>query len=210
MPLRGCTRMRPHALFAVSLLFFGLAGPAAAVTDNHYRVLVLHSHRQSLPVNTDWYRGIVGGFASASDLRIDIEIEALDLLRHSGPDYVAHLLEVFRLKFAGEVPDLILPTYTPALELLLEHDLFPGVPIVFCAADSRAVTARELPAGVTGITSRPDIAGTAELAWRRSRRPPIYGLWDTLIGNGILGGRLIRIEQAGGAIFRFTLRAARS
>jgi len=100
-------------------------------------VLVLQSHRQSLPINTDWYRGIVRGFASAVGVRVDIEIEALDPVRYSEDDHIPHLLDVYRLKYAGAAPDLIIPTYMPALEFLLQDggDLFPDALVVFCAAD---------------------------------------------------------------------------
>ena len=280
---------------ALGLLAVCAAVSGTTLADQHYRVLVLHSHRQSLPVNTDWYRGIVRGFASAADVRVDIEIEALDLYRHSDQDYVAHLLSVYRRKYADEAPDLIIPTYTPALEFLLEHDVFPGIPIVFCGADSLAVAKRAMPGGVTGVASRPDFSGTVELAlrlhpeaptlavivgasaadqdferrareelhafdgrvefvWLRGmpfdelltaveRLPratpilyvlqledrtgasqfpfyttrrlaeianaPIYGLWDTLIGNGILGGRLIKIEEDGFRTAQMGLRVLR-
>jgi signal transduction histidine kinase len=269
----------------------------AAPVDQHFRVLVLHSHRQSLPINTDWYRGIVRGFASAADVRVDIEIEALDLVRYSEDDHIAHLLDVYRLKYAGAAPDLIIPTYTPALELLLEdgEHLFSDAPVVFCGADGLSIDGREIPSHVTGLTSRPEIAGTAELALqlspdarqlavivgsgamdrdfeRRARRElrsvaerieliwlrglpleelleavqrlprdtpilyvlqledrtgetqfpfyttrrlaevanaPIYGLWDTLIGNGIIGGRLVTIEEDGFRAAQMGLRILR-
>jgi signal transduction histidine kinase len=274
-----------RTLVTLALILLCVLASAEPVADKHYRVLVLHSFRNSLPVNTDWYTGIVRGFASATDLRVDMDIEALDLTRFSDPGYIAGLLEVYRRKYVGNSPDLIIPTYTPALEFLLDHgrDLFPGVPVVFCDADSRFVNARAIPRNVTGITSSPDIAGTAGLALRlhpdaqgiavivgshaldrlferRARRDlqpfedrvaltwlrgmpfeellaavqrlprdtpilyvleledrageslfpfyttsrlegvanaPIYGLWDTLIGHGIMGGRLITIEDDG-------------
>jgi signal transduction histidine kinase len=291
------TAIITRGLLALALAVFCVAAPAAPVADKHYRVLLLHSFRHSLPVNTDWYTGVVRGFKSASDLRIDIDIETLDLIRLSDPDYVANLLEVERRKYAEDVPDLIIPTYTPAFEFLLEHgeDLFPGVPVVFCAADSLAVSSRELPPNVTGIASLPDIAGTVELAlqlhphtrriavivgsdaldqlfeqrarqalrsladrveftWLRGMRleellatvqrlprdtpllyllqlkdrsgeshfpfyttsrlasvanAPIYGLWDTLIGHGIIGGRLATIEDDGFRAAQMGLRILR-
>jgi signal transduction histidine kinase len=286
-----------RALFALALTLVCIATAAAPVPDKHYRVLVLHTFRQSLPINTDWYTGIVRGFESASALRVDIDIEGLDLTRFSDPGYIADLLEIFRRKYAGNVPDLIIPTYTPALAFLLDHgkDLFPDTPIVFCDADTRFVSARQMPPKVTGITSLPDIAGTARLALQlqpdaqgmavivgsdaldrvfedRARQAlqsigdrvkltwlqglplnallaavqrlprtspilyllqlkdrtgeshfpfyttsrlaavanaPVYGLWDTLIGHGIIGGRLVTIEADGDLVARMGLRVLR-
>lgn len=285
-------------LRSILLLVLSLAwADAALARDGPYRVLVLNSFRQSLPVNTEWYRGIVRGFQSASELRIDIDIETLDLARFSDPGYVADLLKLYRRKYTGNLPNLIIPTYTPALEFVLDHGehLFPGVPVVFCSADGLSVAGRHLPPYVTGVTSLPDIAGTAELAlqlqpdarrmavivgsgaldklferrarqdlqsfedrveltWLRgmplaellaavrrlprdtpllylleltdrtgaSRFPfytttrlatvanaPIYGLWDTLIGHGIIGGRLITIEDDGFRAAQMGLRILR-
>jgi signal transduction histidine kinase len=282
---------------SVLALILSLAWLDIALADRGpYRVLVLHSFRNSLPVNTDWYRGIVRGFASAPDLQIDIDIEALDLTRFSSSGYITDLVEIYRRKYA-DPPDLIIPTYTPALKFLLHHgeDLFPDVPVVFCGADSLSIKEQEIPAHVTGIASLPDIAGTAALAlklhpkargmavivgadvldkdfeqrarrdlqafedrvdfiWLRGMRleklvaavqklppdtlilyvlelkdrtgdsqfpfyttrrlasaanAPIYGLWDTLIGNGITGGRLITIEQDGFQAAQMGLRILR-
>jgi signal transduction histidine kinase len=272
-------------LLAFALLLICGAAPAAPAAEKHYRVLVLHSYRHSLPVNTDWYRGIVRGFESAPDLRILFDIEALDLVQLSDSDYIADLLEIYRRKYAGSLPDLLIPTYTPAFKFLLDHgnDLFPGVPVVFCSVDTEFVSTRKMPSHVTGVTSAPDFAGTIQLALRlqpdarrmavivgahaldkifedrarqalqsfedgveftwlqgmpleellaavqglprdmpilyvleladrtgKSQFPfyttgrlagvanaPVYGLWDTLIGNGVIGGHLITIEDDG-------------
>ncbi len=274
--------MRIAALLV--LLFISAALPAQD-RGEPYRVLVLHSHRSSLPANTDWYNGIVRGFASAPDLRIQIDVEAPDLTRVDDADYVAELRRSYALKYRDYQPDLVITTFTPAFLFLLKYgvELFSDVPIVFCDADGRIVDAHKLPATMTGVTFNPDIAGTLELAlalhpdtervavivgagvygqryerlakqafqslktrpdfvWFKglpsielleavSRLPPrtvilyliqyqdragdaytpqsilrdvvdvatvpTYGLWDTLIGTGIVGGRLVAVEEDG-------------
>ena len=93
-----------------------LAWPAAAQDKGApHRVLVLHSFRNSLPVNADWHNGLVRGFSSAPDLLVEIDTEAPDLSHFMGTDYVGDLL------VHGE-------------------DLFPGVPIC-----SFGLTAASLP-----------------------------------------------------------------
>jgi hypothetical protein len=72
------TGITARALLTLVLILYCVAVPGAPVVDKHFQVLVLHSYRHSLPVNTDWYRGIVRAFAWAPDLRIDIEVETLD------------------------------------------------------------------------------------------------------------------------------------
>ena len=271
-----------------------LAAPGASES---YKVLVLHSFRNSLPVNADWYGGIVRGFSSEADRLVEIDIEAPDLNRFGDADYVSNLLEIYRHKYRDQKPHLIIPTYTPAYKFLLDYgeELFPGVPIVFCGADSRFVASRERAPHITGVTSHRDIAGTLELAlqvhpgtqrvavivgsgimdlqfehdarqalepfgervefmWLRglplaelietvSKLPentvilylvqlqdrtgktyipinmledvslasnaPVYGLWDTLLGHGIIGGRLMTMEDEGFQAARMGLRILR-
>lgn len=306
--LHGRTRaalvagIRAKIVAALALLFFSSVMASSAQYERgglneRYRVLVLHSFRNSLPVNTDWYKGIMRAFASASDLRIEVDIEAPDLTRFADSGYVSNLFEIYRRKYLDEAPDLIIPTYTPAYKFLLEHgeDLFPDVPIVFCGADSLFVTAQERASHITGIPRQPDIAGTVALALqlhpdarriavivgsgamdklfegfaRKAVRPfeervrvtwlqgmplgelmaavqqlprdtpllylvqledrtgrtyvpidttrqlasvanaPIFGLWDTLIGHGIIGGRLATLEEDGFQAAQIGLRILR-
>lgn len=153
-------------LAALVLMLMCTPAFAAPAADEPYRVLVLHSFRNSLPVNTDWYNGIVRGFSSETDRQVEIDIEAPDLTRFGDADYVSNLLDIYRHKYRDQQPQLIIPTYTPAFRFLLDYGeaLFPGIPIVFCGADSRFVASRERAPHITGITSHRDIAGTLALA----------------------------------------------
>lgn len=269
---------------------------AAAAPDEPKRVLLLHSFRTALPINAAYTSGVVKGLDPAGEYRLELDTETLDLSRVDDDDYVHKLIEIYRLKYRAAPPDLIIPTYTPALRLLLRRgdELFPGVPIVFCGADVGAVEAAHLPAHVTGVASRRDFAGTLEMMsrlqpdlqrvavvigasnldkeWEEDARQalapykdklefdwlrglplptlrtavnslpprtgilyvvqfsdrdgvpqvpvqvaralaeaanaPVYGLWDTLIGTGIVGGRIVSIERdsvAAGQIARRVL-----
>jgi len=278
----------------VLLLLLSLAQANAAVAnDEPFRVLVLHSYRSSLPITSDWYAGIVRGFASAPDMKVDIDSESPDLTRLGGVDDTRlqqdeqfnWLLEFYRKNYEDRKPHLIISTDTLALRFLLAYggELFPGVPIVFLDADREFVAARKLPANVTGVTGFLDIKGTLELVlhvhpdtqrvavivgssvldkdyervarqavdsfasriefvWLRgvpvdelvealnnlpertvalylvqfrdrtgkryvprsmlqafstAAKVPVYGLWDTLLEHGIVGGRLATIEEDG-------------
>ncbi len=288
----------PTRLFpALVLMTFFASASAAPVQSETYRVLLLHSFSSSAPVNADWHRGIAEGFSSTPELVVEIESEFPQLSRLGDAGYVSNLLAILRQKYAGHQPHLIIPTYTPAFKFLLDHgeDLFPGVPIVFLAADSDFVAAQNLAPHITGITSYPDVAGTLELAlnvhpdthqvvvivgsgdvdkqfersarealrpfgtrigftWLRglplgelrdavrelapdtvilylvvledrtgaihvpvntlravstSANAPIYGLWDTLLGHGIVGGHLANIEDMGLEVAQMGLRVLR-
>jgi hypothetical protein len=101
------------AVVIVRFVLFLICALASAkpVADKHYRVLVLHSFRNSLPVNMDWYRGIVGGFESASDLRIDVDIESLDRVTEtSGAREPAATYQVGGLGGGGWARDGLTPS----------------------------------------------------------------------------------------------------
>jgi len=282
---------------ALASVLLCVAVSASAATGEHYRVLLLHSFRQSAPVNADWYSGIARGFERVPGLRVDIDVETLDMGLARDESYFEGLKLVYRRKYADPKPQLIIATYTPALRFLLDSDkeLFPGIPILSLGADSQFVVGRKFPPNVTGITTFADIAGTLELALqihpgtehvaviagagpldeafdRRARQAlqpfesrvklrwltgmsleeltsavhqlprhsvilylvafqdrnrksyiprnlveslsaaadaPIYGLWDTLLGHGVVGGRMITIENDGLLAAQMALRILR-
>jgi signal transduction histidine kinase len=279
------TRVLTGTAALIVLLLFRAATAAVPESTEPYRVLVLHSFRNSLPVNTDWYKGLVRGFTSVPGVEVWIDTETLDLGHVRDARYLNDLGDIFRRKYGDPKPQLIIPTYTPALQFLLDYGekLFPGVPILFLGADSQFVATRKLPPRVTGITTHLDVAGTLELALRvqpaarrvavivgagpidkefernarealrafgarvelrwlegmpldelsealrelpresvilylvelqdrtgrsyvpastldglsRAANAPIYGLWDTLLGHGVIGGRMVTIENDG-------------
>jgi hypothetical protein len=139
---------------ALALLLFCAAAAAVPAPNEPYRVLLLHSFRNSLPVNTDWYNGLVRGFTSAPNVLVEIDTETLDLSRFRDEKYLSDVRDIYRRKYSDPKPHLIIPTYTPALQFLLDYgeELFPGVPIVFLGADSHFIATQKLPPHITGIT----------------------------------------------------------
>ncbi len=262
-----------------------LASASASALPEPERILVLQSFRNAMPVNSDFFAGIREGLELPIDVPVEIDSEDLDLSRINDEKYVRKLVEIYALKYRTSPPNLIIATHTSAVRLLLLHrnNLFPGVPIVFCAAELSPQEIAQLPPDVTGVTSKGDFAGTLQLMSRlhpdlrqiavilggsdldkareldvsTALRPfqnrfeiiwlrglplselvettrtlpphtatlyvvqfgdrngvsyvprkvvqavaehasgPVYGLWDTLMGTGIVGGRLISIEQQG-------------
>jgi hypothetical protein len=166
-PLRP-TRLTVRITTAIALILLCCGAVAAPVTHEPYRVLVLNSFRNSLPINADWYNGLVRGFTSAPDVEVWIDTETLDLARVRDASYLGSLSHIFQHKYGDPKPQLIIPTDTPALRFLLEYGekLFPGVSILFLDVDSEFVASQKLPHIITGITGFLDIAGTLELALR--------------------------------------------
>ncbi|HYQ73333.1 MAG TPA: ABC transporter substrate binding protein [Gammaproteobacteria bacterium] len=293
-------------LYTLFVLLLSLASANLVAAGNEpYRVLVLHSFRNSLPVTTDWYEGMLRGFSSEPDLHVEIDSEAPNLARFVNTDSTRvadkerfdWLLDFYHKNYQDRKPHLIISTDTPALRFLLVHgdDLFPGVPIVFVDADHRFVRAQQLPAHITGISNFLDITGTLELildvhpdtrrvavivgsarydlgmervarqameafagrvefVWLRglpiaelvealntlpertvalylvqtqdrtgkthipraylqafsaAAKVPVYGLWDTLLEHGIVGGRLVTVEEDGYQAARLAVRILR-
>ena len=277
-------RARIVAAWALAVLAVSVgSGVYGATPGQPYRVLLLHSFRSALPINAAFTSGVSRGLAEDPGLAVEVDSESLDLSRFSDARYLAMLVEILRLKYRDHPPDVIVPTYTPALRFMLEHgnEAFPGVPVVFCGADVEFAAAQALPVGVTGVTVKRDFSGTLDLMlqmhpgldevtvvvgsgamdrqWesdaRRELAPysdrirftwlsglplpeldaalrrlparsavlfvaefvdrnglaqvpravastvagaspvPVYGTWDTLIGSGILGGRMATIEE---------------
>jgi signal transduction histidine kinase len=272
-------------LRVLSLVLLVLASASASSLSEPKRILVLQSFRNAMPVNSDFFAGIREGLDEPTHIPGEINSEDLDLSRINDEEYVRKLVEIYALKYRTRPPNLIIATHTTATHLLLNHrnELFPGVPVVFCAAELSPEELEQLPPDVTGVTSKGDFAGTLELMARlhpdmrqiavilggseldasreqdvrQALRPfetrfeviwlrglplpelietasalpphtavlyvvqfgdrngvsyvprkvveavsananaPVYGLWDTLMSTGIVGGRLIPIEQQG-------------
>jgi len=281
-------------LRVLSLLLLVLASASASALSEPKRVLVLQSFRNAMPVNSDFIAGIREGLDQPTHIPVEIDSEDLDLSRVNDEEYVRKLVEIYALKYRSNPPHLIIATHTTATRLLLSHrnELFPGVPIVFCAAVLSSEELEQLPPDVTGVTSKGDFSGTLKLISRlhpdmrqialilggsdldtsvepdvrKALRPfetrfeviwlrglplpeliettrelplhtailyvvqfgdrdgvsyvprkvvqavskaasaPVYGLWDTLMGTGIVGGRLIPFEQQGVAAGKIARR----
>jgi len=72
----------PARVFPALALTLLVVWPATvSAQDEPFQVLLVHSFRATLPVNNEWYNGILRGLSSAPELRFEIDIEAPDLSR---------------------------------------------------------------------------------------------------------------------------------
>jgi ABC-type uncharacterized transport system substrate-binding protein len=152
----------------LALLLLVLESASASALSESKLVLVLHSFRNALPINREFYAGISEGLHLPPDMPVEIDSDTLDLWRVNDEGYVRKLIEIYGLKFEAKRPSLIIPTYTAAAQFLLDHrrELFRRIPIAFCAAEFPSEDLKQLPPDVTGVTSKRDIAGTLELMSR--------------------------------------------
>jgi signal transduction histidine kinase len=87
------------------------------------------------PINTQWHSGIIEAIRRDYHGPIDIDIEYMDVVLQSDPDYFQQWAALLKRKYAKYPPDVIIPVFFPAVTFLLPNrdDFFPNCPIVFCA-----------------------------------------------------------------------------
>src|SRR6187402_1116611 len=88
-----------------------------------------------------------------SPVPLNIYEETIDRVRFDSADYERHLLGLYKAKYSGIPPDLVIALTEPALDFALRHrgKLFPSSPLLFGAVDERALGDRPLGANVTGV-----------------------------------------------------------
>lgn len=131
-------------LLVLSFLLLSNSTLLASQQIERKKVLVLFSFRPTLPVASQWDRGIQSVFEPSTSHKMVVNIEYLDLMHFDDERYIQILLDIFRYKYSKPKPDLIIPVFNSAVALVLKHgpDLFPGVPIVFGGVESKFVENR--------------------------------------------------------------------
>jgi two-component system, LuxR family, sensor kinase FixL len=145
-------------------LFVGIAFAFDSSTPEK-SVLVLCGERSDLPAIQAVEENLREVFHSSRSPRIELFSEYLDLARFSGDQQEKALVSYLQARYAGRRIDLVVPVAGSALEFALtrREELFPAVPMVFCAMDQRELEPLALPADVTGIIGHFDIERTIEL-----------------------------------------------
>jgi len=136
--------------------------------EDEKSILVLYGERSDLPAIQAVEESLREVFHSSRSPRIELFSEYLDFARFSGDQQETVLLRYLRERYSGRRIDLVVPVAGSALEFTLAHreELFPAVPIVFCATDQRELEQLALPSDATGIIGHFDIERTIELILR--------------------------------------------
>ena len=95
------------------------------------RVLVLHTLKVRRPWNLLFNRYFMEALEQSSLPPHEFEIENLDLLQFNDADYQATVKKQLEHKYGKSAPDIIVITFAETIELILENDLFPGIPKIF-------------------------------------------------------------------------------
>jgi len=129
------------------------------------RVLILYTHRQMSPINMQWHTGIVEAIRRDYDGPIDVDVEYMDVVLHSDPEYFDDWSSLLKRKYSKYPPDVIIPVFFPALTFLVpnRNDLFPGCPIVFCAIPESFGASLANRSDITGVGFVLDFKPTVNL-----------------------------------------------
>ena len=84
------------------------------------------------------------------------------------PSYDVNLSEILRSQYKGVKFDLVITAVYTALQFAVRHrdEMFPGAPVIFSYVHASRVDGKQLPPGVTGVTTSVGVRETLELAFR--------------------------------------------
>ena len=138
-------------------------------------VLVPYGERGDLPAVEVVEENLREVFHSSRSPRIELFSEYLDFARVSGDQQVKALLRYLQERYAGRRIDPVVPVAGSELEFALTHreELFPGVPMVFCAMDQRELEQLALPALKKAGLPEERVPVAAEMRLRPA------GFWET-------------------------------
>lgn len=132
------------------------------------RVLVLHSYHQGFTWTDNISRAIHRMFSENAGT-VELIFEFMDVKRLYTDAYLQELQDFYALKYAGRQIDVIIASDDHALQFLLGvgRDLFPGVPVVFCAVNGYdPAQHRQSERPMTGVVETIDIPASLEVALR--------------------------------------------
>jgi PAS domain S-box-containing protein len=129
------------------------------------RVVILYDERTDLPgmavLNAALQQYLFDGF----DGGLEIYREEMDLSRFgSATNYRNWLRDNLREKYTSLSVDAVVAVMGPALDFVLDNQLFTEVPLVFVGLDQRELNRDALPPRVTGVLLKREFAPTLELA----------------------------------------------
>ena len=127
------------------------ASPSSIVPNK--RVLILYTHRQFSPVNSQWHTGIIEAVRKGYSGPVDFEVEYIDPVLKSDRQYLSAWVKLLQVRYSNRKPDVIVPVYFPAFTFLIANrtDLFEKCPIVFCAVPTGFAKSQSVQPQVTGV-----------------------------------------------------------
>lgn len=157
----------PNLFLLVMLLFSLILSPAGvSAATAPQKVLIIHSYDPSFRVTSEEQEGMLEVFKSRG-AGVQLQVEYLDAKQYTDPHYLTEILDtVFRHKLAGRRFDLVLAVDNDALTFVQRHrhDLFAGLPLVFCGINYFSPTLIAGDSAATGIADQPSFRETIDTA----------------------------------------------
>lgn len=154
MSLRNDSINRQRAVGWMAAVLFILVVGADARADTPKNILVLHTYHQGW----EWTDRITEGIQSAVkpfERDIALYFEYLDMGRAIGASDLDALAELMKFKWQQTAFGVIVAAGEGALRFVRQHgpQLFPGVPVVFCAVSPEIPAVMSLDREMTGVVS---------------------------------------------------------
>ena len=140
---------------------------AAHASPEEVTVLILLPGQPGLPAASAIASGIRDVLLTEFSFRVSIEMEHVDVARFPSPDVEEQRLRtLYGLKYGNQHFDLIVAALPEPFRFVLRgrDALWPGVPVVVCGVDERAVQGAQFPPGFAVLTIQLDMAGTVRAA----------------------------------------------
>src|SRR5262245_28329301 len=154
----------------VACLLFGWHTSEASDLDSSLpkTVLAVYSLHRDSPLNVAFDSSLQRALKSSAGTTVEYYSEFMDSRRFSSETDLVLMREYLRRKYATRKIDVIVAFGSAAAELLMKNreDLFPDVPVVFCAAEGPRLEVSGPHPAQTGLVWGTDHRATLELALR--------------------------------------------
>jgi signal transduction histidine kinase len=142
------------------------ANTSSAAPDRVPRVLIIYPYDERLVATTTVGEALRTRLVQATDSRIDLFSEFLDLSRFPEAEHVARMGQFFAEKYATRRPDVVVALGEEAASFITRYraTIAPGAKIVAAGFGNSAAQNIDLPDDVIGAFTTFDILKTAEMA----------------------------------------------
>jgi len=149
------------------------AAPVASAEPTRKTVLVLSPFQVDLSTNLIASQAIREEFGKATDLKLDIYYENLDLNRFSDATYQQNIFDLLTVKYKNKQVDLVIVGSESMLKLWLAQraEILPNTTIVFFDVFTEHLDALDLPGNVTGVSGTEDC--TKSIRWLLEAMPEV-------------------------------------
>ncbi len=159
-PHRFTRRLRWARPALLGLTLAALCAPAATPR----RVLIVDSFGRDVAPFSAAASAFRTTLASELGEPLDLHEASLETGRFAEPGMEKPLVDFLEQRFAGRLPDLVVPIGAPAARFVAQYRgrLFPETPVVFVAGEPRLVGPDSLGMNATQVTEKVNLAGMVE------------------------------------------------